>query len=265
MTAAEGTSAPAARRLPLSVFIITRDEEDRLGAAIDSVTGWADEVIVVDSGSTDGTVALAGRLGARVLHHDWHGYGLQKRFAEDQCRNAWLLNLDADERVTPELRAEIEALFALGEPPLAGYRIYIRQIYAHETRPSRWAMTYDPVRLYDRRAGRYSDSPVHDRVVLDERRVGRLRHCMTHFSIRSLAHLVDKHNKYTSALAEDYVARGRRLNPLRLLIEFPLAFFKAYVFRRRMFMGFHGLALAMTFAYFRFMRLAKIYELQRRR
>ncbi len=88
-------------RLPLSVFIIARDEADRIARPIESVIGWVDEVIVIDSGSTDETVAVAEQLGARVIRNDWPGYGPQKRFGEDQCRNDWLLNLDADEEVTP--------------------------------------------------------------------------------------------------------------------------------------------------------------------
>ena len=87
-------------RLPLSAFIISKNEADRISRPIKSVIDWVDEVIVVDSGSTDDTVAVAERLGARVVHHEWKGYGAQKRHGEDQCRNHWLLNLDADEEVT---------------------------------------------------------------------------------------------------------------------------------------------------------------------
>src|ERR671928_1972393 len=109
--------------LPLSVFIIARNEADRLGATIRAVRELTDDLVVVDSGSTDGTQAVAEALGARVIHNPWPGYGPQKRFAEEQCRHDWLLNLDADEVVPPELAENIRALFAAGEPPLPAYRI----------------------------------------------------------------------------------------------------------------------------------------------
>src|SRR5437764_957280 len=95
--------------LPISAFIIACNEADRIGRAIASVRGWVDEIIVIDSGSSDDTVKVAQSLGARVLTHAWPGYGLQKRFGEEQCKNRWLLNLDADEEVTPELAQEIQA------------------------------------------------------------------------------------------------------------------------------------------------------------
>ena len=105
------------RRLPISCFIIAKDEADRIGRTIESVQPWVNEVIVVDSGSTDDTMAVAIRAGARAISNAWPGFGQQKRFAEDQCTNDWLLNIDADEVVTPELCREIEALFANGSPP----------------------------------------------------------------------------------------------------------------------------------------------------
>lgn len=99
-------------RLPLSVFIIAQDEADRIVPTIESVIEWVDEVIVIDSGSKDGTVDKAAAAGARVIYNPWPGYGAQKRFGEDHCRNSWVLNIDADERVTPELAKEIQALFS---------------------------------------------------------------------------------------------------------------------------------------------------------
>lgn len=121
--------------LPLSVFIIARNEADRLGATIRAVRDLTDDLIVVDSGSTDGTQALAESLGARVIHHDWPGYGPQKRFAEEQCRHAWLLNLDADEVVPDTLAGEIRALFAKGEPAHPAWRIGIAEIFPGEAKP----------------------------------------------------------------------------------------------------------------------------------
>src|SRR5262245_51055575 len=118
--------------LPLSVFIITLNEADRVGRAIASVKDWAAEVIVIDSGSTDGTQELCRTLGAKVIHHDWPGYGEQKRFGEEQCHESWLLNIDADEIIPEALAAEIKALFANGEPPCAAYSIDMRDMLPGE-------------------------------------------------------------------------------------------------------------------------------------
>src|SRR3954463_10532396 len=102
--------------LPISIFIIAQNEADRIGDTIRAVRGLSDDVVVIDSGSTDGTQAAAEALGARVIYNPWPGYGPQKRFAEDQCRHKWMLNLDADEVTPPGLFQEIIALFANGEP-----------------------------------------------------------------------------------------------------------------------------------------------------
>ncbi|NQU21542.1 MAG: glycosyltransferase family 2 protein [Candidatus Nealsonbacteria bacterium] len=254
------TAEPTTPCLPISVFIIAKDEADRIAEAIESVRDWADEVIVIDSGSSDETVAVAQRAGAQVLFHPWQGYGMQKRFGEESCRNDWLLNLDADERVTPELAREVRALFTAELPAEAAYRIKISEVYAHEKRPSRWAYTLDPIRLYDRRCGRFKTSPVHDRVAMERGKVGKLRHRVLHYSIRSLSHYLAKVNSYTDMQAADFIARGKRLSRLRLLIELPATFFKAYFLRKNVFLGTYGLIISVSYAYYRFIRLAKVYE-----
>ncbi|MBN9668943.1 glycosyltransferase family 2 protein [Roseibium aggregatum] len=249
-------------RLPLSVFIIARDEADRIARPIESVSGWVDEIVVIDSGSTDNTVAVAESLGARVIHNDWPGYGPQKRFGEDQCRNDWLLNLDADEEVTPELAAEIKASFADGRYLEAdGWRMMIRDMYAHEDAPAPWAYGYHQIRLYDRRKGRFSESIVHDTVRPEPgAKISGLQGIMAHRSIRSLDFQVGKYNRYSGMQVEDMRARGRRLPKSRLLTEFPVSFLKAYFVRKYRKYGWWGFILAMNYAHARFLRVAKAYE-----
>jgi glycosyltransferase involved in cell wall biosynthesis len=250
-------------KLPISAFIIAQDEADRIGRAIRSVRDWAAEVIVVDSGSSDGTQALARDLGAKVSENPWPGYGEQKRFAEDLCASQWLFNIDADEEVTPELAEEIRALFANGEPPLDGYRVYIADCFSFKEEPSPWANGHWQIRLYDRRKGRFSDSPVHDTVRPEAgAAIGKLKHWMAHRSHRNLSFAVEKMNRYTDAQVEDMAAKGRRVGRLRLLLEFPLAFFKAYLFRRNFLYGAWGWSHAITFAISRHLRIAKAYERQ---
>jgi glycosyltransferase involved in cell wall biosynthesis len=245
-------------RLPISAFIIAHDEADRIGAAVDSVRGLCAEVIVLDSGSTDGTPEVAAAHGARVAHNPWRGYGPQKRAAEDLCAHDWTLNLDADERVTPRLAAEIRALFAAGRQAGADFwRLRIVDTFPHETRPAWWAFGHDQIRLYRRSVGRFSDSPVHDTVRPPAgAREGRLRGVMEHRSYRSLRFMVDKLNRYSDMQAAN--AKGRRVGALRLAVEFPLAFLKGYVVRRYALYGAFGITLATVYAFGRFLRLAKI-------
>jgi len=248
--------------LPVSVFIIAQDEADRIGRTIESLSGWVDEIIVVDSGSRDGTDEVARSLGARVLHNDWPGYGQQKRFGEEQCRNQWLLNLDADEEVTPELAAEIQEMFATGAHQKAdGWRIMIRDVYAHEDQPASWAYGYHQIRLYDRTKGRFADSSVHDTVrPVEGAKIKSLDGIIAHRSIRSLDFQVGKYNRYSNMQVADMEARGRRLPRWRLLTEFPAGFFKAYFLRRYRRYGWWGLILAINYAHARFLRVAKAYE-----
>lgn len=247
--------------LPLSIFIITRNEADRLPRTIEAVRTLSDDIVVVDSGSTDDTVAIAGRLGARVLHRDWEGYGPQKRFAEEQCRERWLLNLDADEWVPPQLADEIRALFAGAGPQADAYEIRIAEVFPGEAAPHPWAYALPPVRLYRRDHGRYSASPVHDRVdLVAGARVVRLKGIVHHFSVRSIGDQIAKLNAYADQQVTDLAARGKSIPSWRLLVEFPAAFFKAYVLRRHFVRGFYGFITAMNFAFFRWLRVAKDFE-----
>lgn len=262
---ASGVTAPApaggGRPLPVSCFIITRNERDRVGAVIEAVRGVVDEVLVVDSGSTDGTEEFAASLGARVLSHPWTGYGPQKRFAESECRNDWLLNLDADEVPEPALLKEIVALFRGDEPPERFYAFKLALVYPGESEPRPWADGPTPVRLYDRRAGRYSDSPVHDRVVLPEgAKVVSLKGQARHFSYRSFGALVGKLNAYSDLQADTLVRQGRAALLLRLPFEMPFSFVKYYLFRRHWTGGWRGFVFASINAFFRFLRLAKLIE-----
>lgn len=249
---------------PISVFIIARNEADRIGDAIRAVRPLADDVVVVDSGSTDGTQALAAELGARVVHNPWPGYGLQKRFGEDLCRHPWLLNVDADEVLSPALVREIAALFAAGEPPCQAYRMPIVEIFPGEARPHALAYALHPVRLYRRDRGRYSDSLVHDRVVLEPgTRVGSLKGRIHHRSVRSLGDQIDKLNRYSDQQARDLDVRGVSLPVWRVFVELPGAFLKAYLGRRHFVRGTYGFLTAMNYAIARHLRLAKHYERRR--
>lgn len=249
-------------KLPISVFIIAVDEGDRIGHTIASVKGWVDEIVVVDSGSKDDTVAVSESLGARVIYHAWPGYGLQKRFGEDQCRNEWVLNLDADETVSQPLRDEIIGIFA-NSPQHAAWKIKIVEILPGRDEPGPLAHVTTAIRLYNRNHGRYSDSTVHDRVHMKSGSVGELQNIIEHRSSRGLTHSMDKINRYSSMQAENMISSGGlAFATLRLAIEFPVAFVKAYILRGYILKGRQGFVNAMVYAFSRFIRIAKYFELK---
>ncbi len=249
-------------RIPVSVFIIAKDEAHRIGLTIESVRDLVEEVVVVEWGSADQTAEVARSLGARVFHHPWEGYGRQKRFAEDQCRSRWLMNLDADEALSPELQEELVQLFSTGAPGHDAYRLVIRAVCNHEQRPTRGAYANSPIRLYDRERGRFSESPVHDSVIMQAgTRVGKLRGDVYHRGIISFTQLISKINHYTTMQANDYVRRKNARVPWwKLLTVFPGAFLKSYFLRRHFVWGRYGFSISVSYAFARLLRLTKILE-----
>ncbi len=254
-------------KIPLSVFIIAKNEADRIPVVIRAVRDWVDEVIVVDSGSTDATVAVSEALGARVIFNAWRGYGPQKVFAEQQCRNIWLLNLDADEEISPRLGEEIRALFAAGEPTktssCTAYTLPILPLYPFQDSGHAWTAFHHPVRLYRKDMAGFKDELVHDTVVVREGRIGHLKGMVLHRSFRSLAHHVEKVNGYSSAQAEVLASRGRDPGLAALLFTPIFAFFKQFILRREFVNGVDGIVVSYMYAFQRFIRLAKTRERQR--
>lgn len=246
---------------PLSIFLITRNEADRLPRTLAAIAHLSDDILVVDSGSSDATVALAQAAGARVLHRDFDGYGPQKRFAESQCRHDWVLNIDADEVIPEELGNEISALFHDDASLLDAYEVRIAEIFPGEAAPHRFAYALAPVRLYRRTKGTYALSSVHDRVELaPDARVGRLSGTIHHFSVRSIGDQIEKLNAYSSRQVDDLARRHKSVPTWRLFVEFPAAFLKAYIGRRHALRGSYGFITAMNYAFFRWLRVAKDVE-----
>lgn len=249
-------------RVPVSVFIIAKNEADRIPHAIKSVVGWADEVHVIDSGSTDKTVEISRELGANVVCNPWPGYGPQKVFGESLCRNHWLLNIDADEEVTPALRDEIISLFADGkEPPLKAYGFPIEIVHFLDENGALFGRVVHPERLYDKRVAGFKSSTVHDSVEWKSRapqeQFGRLKGVLKHRSFRSYAHMIEKINFYSTMQAEDMFAKGRRPSNLRVVVEPFFALFKALFLRGYIRRGVTGFLESIFYAFGRSLRLAK--------
>jgi glycosyltransferase involved in cell wall biosynthesis len=252
----------------VSVIIITKNEAANIGAALDSVA-WADEKVVIDTRSTDDTVAIAQQKGARVEVRDWPGYAAQKNYAASVASHDWLLSLDADERVTPELASEIQALLkADGEPPKRGYRMP-RVTYAFD----RWIRTTDwypdrQLRLYDRRAARWNETRrVHESVSMSPANgagTGELRGELQHFGYRGISHHLGTIDRYTTLAAEDLAANGRHAGAFDLIVHGPAAFLRNYVLRGGWRDGSVGLVISLMNSYYVVLKHIKLWELQRR-
>jgi len=245
-------------KLPISCFIIAKNEADRISRSIRSVIEWVDDVLVVDGGSTDATITVSQREGARVISNAWPGFGQQKRFAEDHCLNSWIFNIDADEIVTLELRGQIEELFANGVPSLVAYGMPIRLVYPGAKKPRRFARDHWCVRLYDRTFVRFRDSAIHDSVVTDDHDVGRLEAPLHHFSIRSFGDMSRKLDKRMWISTQHAGELSTLLLIPRLLTEFPMHFFKYYIVRRHFTGGLTGIRYAGLQAWFRFLRVYRL-------
>jgi glycosyltransferase involved in cell wall biosynthesis len=247
---------PDRRRPPLSCFVITRNEAGVLDQALRSVAELVDEIVVVDSGSTDGTLAIAREFGARIIERDWPGFGPQKRFAEQACRHEWVLNLDADEALSPGLAAEIGTLFELGAPRFGFYALPRALVYPGRRAPA-LARRDAPIRLYDRRLGGFSEADVHEGVARPRVPIGRLRHPLLHYAARSIAHLTEKNLAYARLSASDPSRAKPPIAALyvRLLFEFPAVFVRTYLFRGHALNGAQGFALAVSVAFASFMKV----------
>ena len=249
-------------QLPVSCFIITLNEADRIARTVRAVRDIVDEVVVIDSGSVDDTVALAKAEGATVLHNDWPGFGRQKQFGESRCRNDWVLNIDADEVVPRQLAKEIRALFAAGEPPMAGYGVWVQGVYPGQTRPRWWGRDHYCLRLYDRRRMGFTDSALHDSVDARGEDIGHLQNCIHHFSYRSLADLIAK----CDARADHYAAhtrpKPRWLMRVRMVTEFPVNFVKYYIGRGHVTGGWTGLRVALISAQYRWLCIVRAHRRQ---
>ncbi|MBS0232447.1 MAG: glycosyltransferase [Proteobacteria bacterium] len=254
----ERVTAKQRRRLPISCFIIAMNEADRIGATIASVRDWVDEVIVIDSGSTDGTQAVAENAGARVIYNAWPGFGQQKRFGEDQCRNDWLLNLDADEVVTPRLHKSIESVFKNGNPAHCVYGMAIKIVYPGKQKPRPIANDHYCLRLYDRRRVRFADSTLFDSVEPKNEKIGHLKGDVFHHSIRSLDDLARKCDERATYNALNSSPKSALELGIRTVTEFPAHFVKYYVGRGHFSGGWTGLGFARITAYYRWQRIRRM-------
>lgn len=250
---------PPSRRAPVSLVLITRNAAPQLRACIDSAR-FADEVVVVDSGSDDDTVQVAASMGARVIHQPWLGFGPQKQFAVDCATHDWVLCLDADERVTPDLARSIES--ELAAPRARAFRMARRNRFL-----GRWLRHGEGypdwnTRLFDRRHARWSDDAVHERVIVDGATM-TLDGDLAHESAESLDAYMSKQNRYTTLQAQTMHANGRRASVAKLVLSPIVRFVRFYIFKLGFLDGIAGLVHIAIGCETSFLKQAKLFALER--
>lgn len=247
-------------KLPISCFIIAQDEADRITNTIESVIDIVDEVIVIDSGSTDGTQDLARQLGCKVFFNKWKGYGPQKRFGEDCAKNEWLLNLDADEYLSDQIKSEILQIFDDNNNHYNFFSMKVTPIYPNWKRPRIFSASHECVRLYNKRFGRFSNSPVHDSVETNNSKIFYFKNHVYHNSVRSFKHLIEKEESYIQLQSKTLKDKNKIFLFLRIFVEFPLAFIKYYFIRRHFTGALTGLVTSLILAYYRWKRVIVLFK-----
>ncbi len=253
-------TTPTPQAVRVSVVIIAFNEADNIVDCLKSAA-WADETVVIDSGSTDATADLCRQHGAKLVVTDWPGFGVQKNRAIDAASGDWIFSLDADERITPQLAQEIRSTieaprFEVYDVPRRSH--FLGKAIAH----SGWWPDRTP-RLFRRGAARFSTPAVHERLEWS-RPIGHLQQCMLHYGHRRISDVLAKTNAYSSASAQELMARGKRGSVAAALSHASWAFLRAYVLRRGFLDGAIGIVLALSIAETAFYKWLKLAELQGR-
>lgn len=250
----------------ISAVIIAFNEEKNIAQAIESVA-WADEILVVDSESTDQTRQIAETLGAKILIQKWLGFAAQKQFAVDNAQNDWVFSLDADERVSDELKTEILKLKGLSEHELAdGYKIPRLSFYMN--RPIRHSTWYPDwqLRFYNRKKGKWKNLLVHESVKLEDvAKTEKLRGDILHYSMENAAH----HNRklteiYAPLAAEQMYLQGKRTTPLKIAFAGLSAFFQNFILKGGFLDGFPGFCIARFSSHYTFLKYLLLWEKQQK-
>lgn len=253
------------KKLPISVYIVASNEEERIPTTLESVMPFADEVFVIlDEKSKDNTQKIAESYGAKVIVNDWKGFAMQKAFGAKQCKNDWVLDLDADEEVSVELQAKLQELFG-GEtlPDEGGFMMTWKVLYPGQQKAAKHAHTDYIIRLYNRKKATINEVEFsnHDRPKVHTGKISKIKEPVYHRTILSLSHLEGKMTLLTREQAIHNFNKGKKISSFKFYTDFQLKFWKYFILRKMFLHGWYGYTLAIMAAYRNFMRLAKTREL----
>jgi len=244
-------------KYPLSVIIITQDEQDNIHDCLESVK-WAQEIVVVDSGSADETENICREYTDRFYTKDWPGFGVQKQRALELTNCDWVLSLDADERVTPELQIEIIAAIEV-DSEVYGYMIPRLSHYLGKgIRHAGWYPDYT-LRLVKKDKSHFSNDIVHEKLIVDGK-VGRLNNHFMHFPYKDIAHHLQKINQYSSLSAQKMLESGKTVSWLMVFVKAFFGFFRAYILRKGFIDGWQGLVVSISTALSVYLKYIKLKE-----
>jgi len=245
----------------LSVVIITHNEEKAILRCLESAIPVADEIVVVDSGSTDRTVDLCQESGCKVIARVFDGYGKQKQFAVDQAANDWVFSLDADEVVTPELQQEILKMKQSPETriPVSGFRVPFSLCFMGKILNYSGVGKEYHLRIFDRRVGKFTQAPVHEGIEVNGR-LGKMKGKIIHYSYRDIAHHIEKINIYTSQAAEGYRLKKRTFSKGWAAFKFPITFISFYFIKLGILDGYPGFMWSFLAAVYASLKIAKTIE-----
>ena len=247
-------------RQPISAVIISFNEEHTIARCLESVK-WMDEVIVVDSGSTDGTVEICRQFGVNLLEAEWLGFGRTKQYAVEQARHDWIFSIDCDEEMTPVLRERIEEILAQPEQK-NGYYVKRRSYYLTRLiKYSGWERDY-PQRLFNRQHGTFNAKEVHESVRIPEPK-GYIEEHLLHYSYPTIESHVAKINRYTSLGAEQLAEKGKSATPLSAFGRGLTKFFKMYLLQRGFLDGVEGFILAVISSFGVYLKYLKLWQITR--
>lgn len=244
--------------LPLSAYVITLNEEANIAACLETVAGWAEEIIVVDSASSDRTVEIARRYTPHVFQEEFQGFGRLRNNAVARCRLDWVLSVDADERVTPELRAEIEREMAA--PRHAAYFVPRKSHFlGHWIRHCGWYPDYRQPQLFDRRQFRYRDDLVHEGFEC-RGSVGYLSGHVLQYPFRNVGQFLQKMDRYSKLRAADLKDTGRQFSRARLILAPPFTFLRMFFLRQGFRDGLPGFVLSSLYAHYTMLKYVRLWE-----
>lgn len=249
------------KRRPLSCFLIICNEVDRIEECLQSLAGWVDQLVILDSGSTDGTLEIVQKYTNEVYQTDWPGYGPQRNRALAKCEHDWVLNIDADERLTEEVKEEIDALLRQPDLDVNFVKIpWLTYLFGKPLKRGRYSTPQG--KLFLKHGAQFKDSQVHETLILPDKKEATLKSYIIHHSWRNYHHVQEKHLKYATILAQAKFDKGKRGSLSFAIFRFFVDFLQQYVIRMGFLDGKRGFFMALILGQYAFHKYAALTALQ---